>query len=435
MTNRPMARRALYVALALALALPLQAHAVRVDYAIDMGIERNDNILMSPVDPEDSDALRAGVGFVVSEETSAVQANASGRFEYWNYVSGPQTNTLETSLAGRLNWFFVPEVVSFTIEDSLEMRPVDRFAPDTQENRQRVNVLALGPNVHFNWSQAVRGRFELRWIDSSAERDDEFESERLSAALHAVRELDTTSSVSLSVDGEDVDFDNDLTGRDYRRYDSYLRYQKQLARLGFGIDAGYTWVDYADGDSASNPMLRVNAQWRFSERHTLSIGAARQLSDTATAAIDGIGETVTVPDQLTGMSSGIDSSIYKETHADISYGYQGERASFGFGPYYERVDYLDDTSFDETRRGAVARFTYRLASRWDLQSYADIARSRFPAIGVETEDLRVGLSLDRTWSRHWSSSIQYTHYRREDDGLLGNSHQNIWFLTISYRNR
>ena len=226
-------RKLLSAYVALLATLPLQAHAVRIDYAVDVGFEVDDNVLMSSTEPMDSSSLRAGFGFVVSEETSTVQANFGGRFEYWNYVDGPQSNAFETSLAGRLNWFFVPETMSFTIEDSLEMRPIDQFAPDTVDNRQRVNVLSLGPNVYFNWNRAIQGRFELRLIDSSAEDADEFESQRISAALHAIRELDPTSSVTMSVRGQDVDFDHDLIARDYRRYDAYLRYQKQLARVGF----------------------------------------------------------------------------------------------------------------------------------------------------------------------------------------------------------
>src|SRR3546814_10738401 len=110
--------------------------------------------------------------------SSDLQANFSGRFEYWNYVDGPQpSNAFEASLSGRLNWFIVPETFSFTVEDSLEMRPIDRFVPDTADNRQRVNVLSLGPNLQFDWGQATRSLLELRWIDSRAERTEEHTSE------------------------------------------------------------------------------------------------------------------------------------------------------------------------------------------------------------------------------------------------------------------
>ena len=433
MRIRSKGRPAAWIAL-LAMA-PLHAHAVRIDYAADVGVEHDDNVLMSSSDPIDSSALRAGFGFVVSEETSAVQANFGGRFEYWNYIDGPQSNAFETSLAGRLNWFFVPETLSFTIEDSLEMRPIDRFAPDSVDNRQRVNVLSLGPSVHFNWSQAIRGRFDLRWIDTSAEETDEFESQRISAALHASRELDPTSSVSLSLRGQDVDFEHDLMARDYRRYDGYVRYQKQLTRLGFGLDAGYTWVDYADGSSSSHPMLRGRAEWLISPRNSLSFGAAHQLTDSSDSALEGIATVVDVPDSLPTASSTADASVYEEDRFDLTYAYRHERVGFTIGPYYERIDFIDSTAVDETRRGAVLQLSYRLSQTWDMRTFADVARSNFPDIGLDTEDKRFGLGLSKSWSRHWSSSLDYLHYRREDEGLFGDSRQNVWYLTLTYRNR
>lgn len=420
---------------ALLTAASTSANAFRIDYTVDFGIEHDDNVLMSPTDAEDSNALRAGFGFAVSEETSAVRANAGGRFEYFNYLDGPRSNAFESSLSGRLDWFLVPETFSFTIEDVMEMRPIDRFAADTVDNRQRVNVLSLGPNLQFNWSRAVRGLFELRWIDSRAEEDDDLESQRISAALHAIRELDPTSSLSLSLRGQDVDFEHDLMSRDHRRYDGYIRYQKQLNRLGFGLDAGYTWVDYADGSSPAHPMFRARLDWAVSARSTLTFGAAHQLTDSSDSALAGITATAGVPDRLTTASTSVTTSLYEEDRFEATWSHRRDRLGLMIGPYYERVDFLDATAFDETRRGLVMQVTYRLAPTWDLRGYADVARSDFNAIDLRTEDRRYGFGIAKTWSRHWSSALDYVHYRRDADGALGDSRQNVWYLTVTYRNR
>lgn len=428
-------RKCLPVACAAALAaVSLQAEAVRVDYVVDMGIERNDNVIMDPVDPATSSAVRTGFGVVLAEETSTVQANFGGRMEYWDYFQGPQSNAFEASLAGRVNWFFVPETLSFTVEDSLETRPIDRFAPDAPNNRQRVNVLSLGPNLHFNWSQAVRGRAELRWIDSRAEEADEFESERLSASVHAIRTLDPTSTLTLSARGQDVDFDDPLA-RDYRRYDGYMRYNKTLTRTSFALDAGYTWVDYADGTSRSQPMVRAAAEWRVSPRNAFSLGLAHQLTDSSDSALQGIEAAVEVPDRLSSGSSAINSSMYENDRADLTWAYRHERVGFTAGPYYERIDYVDSGVFDETRRGVVTQLSYQLRPTLHLNVFADAARSTFTDQDLRTEDRRYGAGLEKIWSRHWSSRLDYLHYRRSDDGLYGSARQNVLYLTVTYRNR
>src|SRR3546814_21140061 len=105
---------------------------------------------MSSTDPADSSALRAGFGFVVTEETSAVQATFSGRFEHWNYAAGPQpSNPFEATLSGRTNWFLVQVHFSLTVETSLEQRPIARIVTDTADNRQRVNRLSAGTNPQY----------------------------------------------------------------------------------------------------------------------------------------------------------------------------------------------------------------------------------------------------------------------------------------------
>ena len=421
--------------MAILAAAPFHADAFRIDYVADLGIEQNDNVLMSATDPQDSSALRAGFGFVATEETSRVLANFGGRFEYSNYLDGPQSSGFEGTLSGRLDWFIVPETFSFTIEDSLEMRPIDRFAPDTADNRQRVNVLALGPNVEFNWSQAVRGRFELRWIDSRAEEADDLESQRVSAALHTIRALDPTSTLTLVLRGQDVDYEHDLLARDHRRYDGFVRFEKQLARLGFGFDAGYSWVDYADGSSASYPLLRGRVDWAASARSTFSLAAAHHLTDASDSAIAGISGVARIPDRLTSLSSSIDSSVYEEDRIELSWAYSRERLGLRIAPYYERTDFLDATTVDETRRGAVMMLTYRLSSTWNARSFAEASRSDFPDTGLRTEDVRLGISLEKTWSRHWSSALDYVHYRRDYDGGTGDSRQNLWLLSVTYRNR
>lgn len=411
------------------------AGAVRIDYVVDGGIEHDDNVLMSSTDAEDSNALRAGFGFVLSEETSTVQANVGGRLEYWNYLDGPQSNAFEGSLTGRVDRWIVPQVFSFTVEDSLEMRPIDRFSADTADNRQRVNVLSLGPNLQFNWSQGVRGRAELRWIDTRAAETDDIESQRIAATLHAIRELAPTRVLSFSARGQEVDYEHERIARDHRRYDASMRYDLELRRLGLGLVAGYTWVDYADGSSASHPLLRGWVNWVIGPRNMVALEAAHQMTDASESALAGITEVSSVPDRISTTSIAVNPSIYEEDRVELHWTHHRERVHFTLGSYYERVDFLDATAFDETRRGLLGQVTYRLAPGWDLRSYADVARSEFPDLGVRSNDRRYGLGISRAWSRHWSSALHYMHYRRSQDGAFGEARQNVWYLTMTYRNR
>lgn len=434
MKHHRITRSVLSAALLAAVALP--ASAARVDYVIDAGVERSDNLLVTADDEIQSTVLRAGVGFVVTEDTSRLQASIEGRMDYWNYDEGGLSDTVEGRLAGRLNWFLVPDSFSFTIEDSLEVEAIDRFAPDSPDNRQRVNVLSLGPNFHFNWNPTLRGQAEFRWIRSDAEVSEEFDSDRIAGVVRVIKALDSGNSLTGSVHAQDVDFDHDLSGNDFRRYDAYLSYGHAGPRIEYGIDAGYSRVEYDTGGGASHPLARGHLRWAASARSSLTLDVSHQLSDAASAAISALGGEVGVPPgQLVTGNSVVDASVYEEDHIGLTYMYEGELHSLSISSVIDRIDYLDATSPDEDRRGIGAAWSYRLSPGWTVGAYADRYDTEYRNVGQSEEELRAGLFATRTWSRHWATSLRYTHYHRDPDWIPGDVRQNVWYLTVSYRNR
>ena len=93
-------------ALAAALAtLPGTAAALRLDYSVDLGVERNDNVAMTPIDPVEEDILRAGLDFALTHDTAVIQASLAGRAEYRDYLGDAYDDTLDGTAQGRLNWF------------------------------------------------------------------------------------------------------------------------------------------------------------------------------------------------------------------------------------------------------------------------------------------------------------------------------------------
>lgn len=103
-------------------------------------------------------------------------------------------------------------------------------------------------------------------------------------------------------------------------------------------------------------------------------------------------------------------------------------------PYYSKIDYVDAASVDETRRGNRLSMTRELTATWNLDAYWDISRAKFDTLSREQEDNRVGVTLSREWSRRWSTSLAYSRYVRDTDTAEGKIAQNIWYLSIGYRN-
>ena len=178
---------------------PQIAHALRIDYVIDLAAERNDNLLVTPTDPIALTILSPGIGFEVSHDSSTLQTRITGRAEYRRYGDDRFDDSVDGALTARVNWVAIPERLSFSVIDSLSLQPVNTLVPDTPGNRQQVNVLSAGPTLSFDWGAGWRGATELRYVRSEAEITDQFNSNRIDLALRAIKPLSTTRRLALNL--------------------------------------------------------------------------------------------------------------------------------------------------------------------------------------------------------------------------------------------
>lgn len=414
------------------------AHALQVDYAVDGGVAYDDNVRLTAEDPLEQYMFRSGLGFLVNENSASVQASIDGRLEYWDYRDNTYSDSVQGTLTGRVNWIALPERLSFTLENSLELQPVDNFEPDSPDNRQQINVLSLGPNLYFNWNRTFRGLAELRYVDTSAQETENYDSQRIGLALRAVKSLNASSNLSLNAQALQVDFDNDLLTRDYRRNDLFMQYQRTDTKLDLRLDAGYSRIDYEQGEDSSHSLLRADIGWRPSERSRFSLTAADQLSDAASAAIYAVADTTTtttIPDSLLTGNTNINPSVYEERSVFLSYAYTAARFSFTISPYEQRIDYLDAGGLDENNRGTALNLSYRVQTDLTLSANMEVERTRYPQLDRTDDTVRYGFSLLKQWSRHWASSLSYAHYDRDSPQPSANVKQNIYYLSMIYQNR
>ncbi len=420
--------------------LPGTAHAVRVDYSVDFGIERNDNLLLTPDDEISLTILRPGLGFAITEATSTWQAEFTGRGEFLDYRDDRFDDTLEGVLNGRINWVLVPERLALTLEDDLALQPVDTLMPDTPGNRQQVNVLAFGPTLFFDIGQTLRGAAELRYINSDAEITDEFNSNRINLALRAIKELGPTSLVSGNVQAQRVDFDVEAAARDYTRTDLYGRYERTLASFDVAFDAGLSRIDYREGGGdRSEPLLRLLATWRPDDRHRVIARLSSQFSDTATDALAGIdaggAESPTIPGGVPVGEAVVNASPYEERGLELQYTYVQPRFTASVIPFYNRLRYVDTDAFDQDNSGVRFDAMWQLRPRVSVGGYGALSRIEYLQIDRRDETRTVGAYAEYLWTRNLSSRFILARQDRDLSVAGQDATQNIALLTFSWRNR
>ncbi len=416
--------------------VPGTAWAARVDYNLDLGMEWNDNVTLAPSDPIDQRYLRSGIGFLVTENNSSVQAHADGRVEYRDYEDDVFSDTVDGTLSGSLNWIAIPQRLYFLVEDNLSIQPVDALVPDAPGNRQQVNVFSAGPTMMFNWSPTLQGQAELRYVNSDAEVTDEFNSQRLALALRTIKEFTPTSRASLNVQGQRVDFEDDIVARDYNRYDVFGRYSRTLAQFELGTDLGYSRIEYRQGSQTrSEPLFRFDATWSPNERHSLTVLASSQFSDTAIDALSSIEADATLPENVLTGDAVVNASPYEIRNLELEYTFTNTRLNFMVAPYVQKRNYVDSDEFDQKNRGARFDLHWLVRQSLTLGTYATHEKLEYTVLNREDKTTRLGATLRYEWSRHWSLGLLWERYKRESTDLGQDVSQNIVYLSVSYTNR
>lgn len=415
--------------------LPGSAHAVRIDYSLDFGIERNDNLLLTADNEVETTILRPGLGFVLTEATSTWQADFTGRAEYLDYRDDRFDNSLESFLSGRLNWVALPDRLSFTLEDDLSVQPVNTLLPDTPGNRQQINVVSVGPTLLFGLG-TLRGAADLRYINSRAEVTDEFDTDRLNFGLRAIKAISPVSELSGNLQLQRVDFDDDVVGRDYDRADLFARYTRRLASMDLALDAGVSRIDYRRGDeSRTDPLFRAQGTWRWGGRHELDLRLSSQFSDSAADALSGIDPTTAVPGSVQTGDAVIAASPYQERGVELRYTLTTPRVTASIAPYYERLRYVDEDEFDQNNYGGSGEITLQLRPRLSVGTYAVVGRVSYVHTGRVDQTREAAVFAEYEWTRHLSSRLSLARHERDVSVFGDDAKQNIALLTFTYRNR
>jgi hypothetical protein len=411
------------------------AHAVQIDYRAGIGVEYNDNVNLNDTDPVGATILEPELAFGIRQEGSTVQASAEGLVQYHDYLSGPYASEFRSQLASHLNWTMAPERLNLTIEDYLAVQPIDVLAADTPSNQQQTNVFAIGPTLGFRMGSTVRGQAELRYINSYADEDKEFNSNRVAGALRAIKDLDPSSAVSANLTDEHIAFtDSSATSPDYDRTSLFGRYSRKWTRFDMTFDLGYSWLNYSghEADDRSSPLLHGTFGWKATDRGTLTLDFSHQYSDAASSmmVVSDIGATI--PTSIATGDATVTSEAFLENRIGLGYAYQGVRAGFGVSPYYRKQEYVNADGLDQDARGATVTFSWRLRPTLTFGANGTGERTDYSGADVNDTTWTIDTFLTQQWTRNWSWRAQYTYYKRNSSLSGLDSEQNIVYFGVSY---
>jgi hypothetical protein len=423
-------------------AAPGAVWASKFDYSLYVGIEHSDNITLSTTDPISQNVLIPGLNFTFLQQGSTFQANVLGTLEYRDYLGSRFDSQTQTQLAGQANWTILPQRLDLSVEDYAAVQPVDSLASNAPDNQQQTNVLSVGPTLHLQFGEAMRGQAELRYINSYASKVSEFNSSRGVAAFRLFRDISPTDQLSANVETQRVSFDNGAdAGPNYTRNEGFLRYTSKLAKFNADVLVGWSQLSFDHASSDSSPMARVTLGWQPTLRSSFSVSGSYEYADAAqdmmltpgqTSISDLGGGTVTGSGISTG-SAVIDSQVYLQRLLEATYTFNTERWTFSVAPVYRKLHYLNDPTFDQVGRGGSLNATYRLRPTLLLSAFAAGERLEYQTLNRTDRTLRFGLDLNSQWTPHWSWHASVIRQRRNSNAVDQSYRETQIFFGVVYR--
>lgn len=423
---------AVLVALGAGYAAP--ADAVRIDWSVDAGVEHNTNVGMDATAPQSQNISRAGLGFTITEDSSAIRLLLTGRTDYQHYPD-TYSDRLDATLRGRMDWIAIPERLHLAVEDTMTTRPVDGLVADSPANRQRLNTFAAGPTLFFRMGPTMQGAADLRYIRNTAEESRELNATRFAGGVRGIHAFDATRRLSFNLGAESIDYDHDAVARDLDRYDAFVRYELDLASLQLGADAGWTRLEYDDGETQGEPLFRVDVAWTPGARNRYTLEASSQFSDASQDGRGAIDPAAGIPTDIPVGEVTPVSSQFEERRLELGWQHTGDRFTFGVSPFTYQARYVDSGTLDHDGRGIRVDATWSLRPSLVLDASVMHDRIDYANLGDVNTSRRYGVGVRKQFTRNWSARLSWNRYDRRLSSTGTRIEQDAFYLGVTYANR
>ena len=390
------------------------------NYAVGLGVGHTDNLFRTSADTVSQNLLQPTFNFTLNKQGSTLQTQVVGLVQYTDYLEGDVGNEFRGQLTGQMNWIISPQRLNFELQDYSSVEPVNTRLANAPSNQQQVNVLIGGPTLSFRLGGdgTWNGQMDLRYINTTASKTKDFNSQRGFVAGRLIHDLDVTSHLSFNLEGAHVDFDNVdplPTPNRYDEYSLYARYLSRLAHLDLDLALGGSRVNFSQQwPDHSGTLARATIAWRLDARNTLQLTGADQLADATanlTQSPELTSDQLTTPTIVVGRTV-ISPAVFRDRSIGLGYAYQGPRLGVTLSPYYAQLKQLNGIDLSQKGFGGVAGITYQLTPLMLLGVDLADQTTRYVSDRSQDHSHTATVNLSRQLTPHWSWNVSFRHDQR-----------------------
>ncbi len=419
------------------------AHA---DWALLAGASYTDNATLAPVGKSDEIAT-AGVEGSLYRDSGRLRADLDGVLRYEDYIDHTFPGHLVGNLRSLASYQFVPERLSWVVQDTYGQASLNPSLPTTPSNRINANMLSTGPDANFRFGGDLGLSLGARYARTDFQNNPTAQAndQRVSANVSLAKHFSAASSLSLNVGESRLEYKEPGTPH-FDESDAFVRYSTQAMRTGAIVDAGYTQVREA-GSTVSDPLLRATVYRRLTPSWNLNLSAGSEFQNSGIALQSALAGTHVVNGQVVpagppgappGSAGGVGNvivanSIFRADHVGLSLDFVRPRTTIDLKADETRERYqFGASALDREYTTVGATVTRQLRQSLSLRASAVAARQKTSAQQPGFRSTIADLGLDWRAGSWLTVSLAYHREDRPADPIFAGYVENVIYLGLSY---
>lgn len=421
-----MTRRSTIALAASALTICSGTALADLQYEVEAGIGESNNITRVSDDEIDQTIGLLGLDLTWKTNGPRLTADVHVDADYLHYLDDIYDNEVVGTGDAELNFALIPDRLNWNFQDSYGQEISDPFAPVTPETREGVNYFTTGPDFVTRLGQSGVLRLYGSWSSSEYERS-LLDSQRVVGGIAVGKKSAGGHDIALNAVTESIEFD-DAINTDFDRDSLYLSYALEASRTDISIEAGYTWMEMADGEKTDDPRFTVSVSRELSSASTLALTLGTQLTDSS----DVLRSAVDAPPAGGSSQVTATSDPYVNDFVTLGWTFARRRTSINLGVNYEEDTYQTQTVLDRTMtlwNGSIER---QITPQLSVGLSASLTEEDFDNTTLTTDTTQFGAMV--TWQLTRSVGVRLTGDLYQYDSSDGQDvEENRAFLSIFFR--
>ncbi|MCH8137303.1 MAG: outer membrane beta-barrel protein, partial [Proteobacteria bacterium] len=343
-----------------------------------------------------------------------------------------ENNTFDRETVGSLDASIVfkisEEVLSWFVQENFGQQIINPFQAVTPDNRENVNFFTTGPRLAIPLCRRALVNVEASYSDVNYE-DRPLDNERFGARLGIERVISASRSVSINVDGDRIEYDDDVLNPSIDRINAFLRFDSETARNDFVVDLGWNQIERL-GEKSDGLLADIVWHRYLSPTTTISLNGGTKFSSD--------GDIFRFNQQLDNQFGGTQdvqsvSDPFQNDYVRLELGINKSRTRANLRLFWSAENFENITALDRTLSGARLNVSREVSRSLSISLFGTFTRREYDNVVRDDDDLSFGAEISWHIGTRTTVSLRGERFERNTDIDANEYEENRAFLTFTYR--